>query len=249
VRAEARTRRRRLSRLAAAVLGTAMLVLLVRLGFWQLERAEFKERLAQRYAVHADAAARPVHELLAQGAQPARWQYRRARAEGRFDTRRQYLLDNRTRTGRAGYHVLTPLDTARETLLVNRGWVALGPDRGALPPLELSPGPLTVTGRLAPPPQPGLLLGASGYDAASWPKVVQLVDLEQMSRQLGAPLLPAVLLLDPSHEACLVCEWQPARGIGAERHRGYAVQWFALAAALAALLGIAAWKGRAGDER
>ena len=232
----------------AGVLGVAMLMLLLHLGFWQLERAEYKEALARAFEANARQAPAPPRAILA-GQPPDAWRYRRASTRGVFDPERQYLLDNRTHAGRAGYHVLTVLRTADASVLVNRGWVEANADRSRLPDVSVTGAPSVVHGRLAQPPRAGLLLGESGYAASSWPKVVQTVDLERMRRQLGEPLLPALLLLEPSHEACYACDWEPVERMGAQRHRGYAVQWFSLAAALVVLLAIAAWKGRASRGR
>jgi len=227
-----------------AVLVIALIVLfaiLLRLGFWQLGRASYKDELSSRFIHHeAQPAAPPA--LLLEEPDPGLWQFRRTLAEGAFDVHRQYLLDNRTHAGRAGYHVLSVLRTSQGAILVNRGWLAIGPDRSRLPDLAVTDGTVTIAGRLVPPPAAGLLLGDTGHASTGWPKVVQNVDLQEMGRQLGVPLLPALILLDPSNEACLTCQWQPVVGIGADRHRGYAVQWFSLAAALAALSILTGWR-------
>ena len=166
--------------------------------------------------------------------------FRAARVRGRFDVSRQYLLDNRTHNGRAGYHVFSPLRLDDGIMLVNRGWIALGASRNELPAIEPLPrGEVTVDGRLSPPPGSGLLLGDSGHESASgWPRVVQTVDLAAMQRALGQPVAPLTLLLDADQPGCHVCVWAPVQGIGPDKHRGYAVQWFALAVALVVLCGV-----------
>jgi surfeit locus 1 family protein len=224
------------------VVVAALLALLLRLGFWQLERASYKDEIDRRFlqseALPADP---PARILETSGVQP--WQFRHTRVEGEFDVHHQYLLDNRTQAGMAGYHVLTALRTPQGAVLVNRGWIGVGPDRARLPSLPLPDERVGITGRLVSPPADGLLLGDTGYESASWPKVVQTVDLEQMERHLGQELLPAMILLDSSHAACQLCDWQPVGGISADRHRGYAAQWFSLAAALLGLLAFSGWKG------
>ena len=56
-----------------------------------------------------------------------------------------------------------------------------------------------------------------------------------MEEALGVDLLPFVVELDRSESHGFAREWRPHRGIGPERHRGYAFQWFALAATLLAI--------------
>jgi len=222
-------------RTALAVLaGAALFALLLWLGFWQLERARYKDGLEEDFAAAHDLPAAAPMQLLA-GAGEGAWQFRRTVLAGHADIAHQYLLDNRTLAGRAGYHVLLAVASAQGNVLVNRGWVPVGPDRSQLPAVALDAPSIEVRGRLVRAPRPGLLLGSAGYDAPRWPKVVQAVDLEQISRQLGLSLLPAIVLLDGSHPACLRCDWKAIPGLSASGHRGYAVQWFALAGALLAI--------------
>lgn len=215
----------------AAMAAVLMLAALLRLGYWQLERARFKEALERQYSASETAAEVSMPRGMAAADAPL-WRYRRARLRGELDPTRQYLLDNRTHQGTAGYHVLTPLTSADGALLVNRGWVPAGSYRDRLPDIFLESSGQDLRGRLVPPPSPGLLLGDDGYQSPGWPKVVQRVDLATMGRQLSLDLEPMVLLLDSSHPSCYVCDWKPVKGIRPERHRAYAFQWFALAAAL-----------------
>ena len=92
---------------------------------------------------------------------------------------------------------------------------------------------LRISGAFDAPRKPTPLLGASGYEQPQWPKIVQRVELEPISRQLGIALLPQVVLLDRDAAAGFVREWKPYYGISVQRHHAYAFQWFALAAALA----------------
>jgi cytochrome oxidase assembly protein ShyY1 len=82
------------------------------------------------------------------------------------------------------------------------------------------------------------MLGASGYDDEGWPRVVQHVDLARIQEQLGVPLLPFVLRLSPASDHGYERDWPVRAGLTLERHVGYAVQWFALAAAL---VGLCVW--------
>lgn len=227
----------------AILLATAMLALLLRLGFWQLSRAEYKEAQSARWQQRSASA--PIQ--LSSGQLPEDWLFRAAQANGEFNASRQFLLDNRTHAGRAGYHVLTPFNLGSVSVLVNRGWIEVGPSRAQLPALGPLPDEaVDVSGSLVAPPRPGLILGSTGHEkvTSSWPRVVQTIDLETMAAALGQPLLPALLRLSPSHPACHRCVWAPIGGLDANTHRGYALQWFSLAAALVALCAYAAWRSR-----
>nr|WP_244501426.1 SURF1 family protein [Sphingomonas gellani] len=93
------------------------------LGIWQAERRSWKLDLIARIdaRIHAAPVAPPP---------PARWDavndradaYRRIRLVGRFDHRKETLVQALTERG-AGFWVLTPLLTDNGIYLVNRGFV------------------------------------------------------------------------------------------------------------------------------
>ncbi len=206
------------------------LLLLLGLGFWQLDRAEQKRQLLAQYGVqHRDVAIQVRDDLVAS----ADLDYRAAQVQGQYDVAHQFLLDNRTHQGVAGYEVLTPLRMAgsREAILVNRGWVPVGMSRERLPDLTVEAGRVQLEGLLKRPAKV-FTLGEGEDRELGWPKVLQQVRLDLQAEQLGYPLAPMLLLLGPEEAGGYVREWRPVAGFGPERNVGYAVQWFALAVAL-----------------
>ena len=216
--------------LPITLLTLLLLALLTGLGFWQLDRAAQKRALLERYQGQEGEAPILVQpDLVAVD----ELDYRPATVTGRFETERQFLLDNRTHQGLAGYEVLTPLriEGSDHGVLVNRGWVPRGLSRAELPALPAPPGRVRLEGMLKQPTRT-ITLGEGEDRAAGWPKVLQRVRLELQSEQLGYPLVPMLLLLGPEQEHGFVREWEPVRGFGPEQNMGYAVQWFGLATAL-----------------
>jgi len=235
--------------LLPAIVALIMLMVLLSAGFWQLDRAEEKRRLVVQQAYRGAKNAIVLDPGLLAAQQLEQLRHRRANASGNYRADKQYLLDNRTHKHVAGYHVLTPLrlQGGDAHVLVNRGWLPVGPDRRQLPDLVVTLQSLSQEGLIVAPPAPGLVLGSSGYEGAGWPRVVQQVDLARIEEQLGAPVLPFVLRLSPESEHGYVREWQIRAGLSPERHVGYAVQWFALAVALVVLCTWAA-VGRAPED-
>ena len=207
---------------------------LLGLGWWQLERADFKQALEAR--VEAEGARAPVllgAGLREQAVPPEAWNHRRVRALGHY-LPRHFLLDNRTRRGVAGFHVLTPFafdEAQRLGVMVNRGWIPLGSDRSHLPAITTPAETLEVRGRSRVPGK-AFLLGEAGYRGEIWPRVVQSVELDEMEEALGIDLLPFVVELNSADSHGFERAWQTYGGLSPERHRGYAFQWFALAATL-----------------
>src|SRR5690606_19802364 len=99
-------------------------------GFWQLGRSHEKAALYARFAAGDEV---PVLTGLPPDAALDENLYRRLRVQGRYEGARQVLLDNMVHDSRPGYQVLTPLETASGTVMVNRGWVPGSGDRSRLP--------------------------------------------------------------------------------------------------------------------
>ena len=217
------------------------------LGLWQLDRAGEKERRREMFAARTSDAPILLNQRLSimpAEIDPDWWRYRHVEVSGNVFGERQYLLDNRTRNGVAGYHVYLPMLVTGldRVVLVNRGWVETGPSRERRPNVSLNPSERVVSGIVDHPRHP-LLLGDDGYAEFSWPKVVQRIDLDKTARDLKRPVLPFVVLMDEALPDGFVREWSPYLGIGPERHRGYAFQWFSLAAAVAAVWIVVKFRG------
>ena len=207
----------------------ALLPVLVLLGFWQLARAEEKRVLLASY--EARRTAEPMSILdLERTPDPA---FRRVHLSGHFDEQHSVLLDNRTRDGRVGVELLQPFyDQASDLwLLVNRGWLPW-PDRRDPAQFSTPSAIQNLDGWVYVPPGAAFQLQA---DAPSnhWPLLVNAVHPQALWGQLGRAGLAYEVRLEPS-AAAYQADW-PVVAMGPERHQAYAVQWFALAAALLAL--------------
>jgi surfeit locus 1 family protein len=96
--------------------------------------------------------------------------------------------------------------------------------------------PVTLSGRIAELPSPGLAGGRAAPDArAPWPKVTSYPSAGELSAAIGAPLAARILLLDPQAPFGYVRDWQPP-GPAPLRHLSYAIQWWSFAA-----LALIAW--------
>lgn len=201
--------------------GLALLALTVSLGNWQLRRAEEKRALQARIDALAT---RPPVALRADAVDVPEWLP--LRLEGRWRGEATILLDNRTHGGRAGYHVLTPLELADGSgvVLVNRGWVAAGPDRARLPAATPPAGVQVLEGRVRRPEAAPFTLAAEAARGRLW----QYLDLAAYRQSSGLALAPWVVQQSSSAADGLVRDW-PRPDAGIDRHRGYAFQWYALA--------------------
>lgn len=215
-------------------LALAAIALFANLGLWQARRAVEKQAML-------DAAAQVLSERvpqpLSRAADPQRAHaYDWAAGRGRFDSRGALLLDNQQRGGRAGVRVYRLfLPDGGEPLLVDLGWLPLGGER-KLPAVPKPEGELALRGLLSAPPSVGIPLGPGiGREGQGW--LLTRVDTRAIAAALGlpAPLAPRVLRLDPAlplgydRDLELLSNTLPP-----DKHRGYSLQWFALAAAVLA---------------
>jgi surfeit locus 1 family protein len=224
------------------VIGVAVLV---RLGFWQLDRHEqrkaFNDRvLAQTTRIPINLNQElPILELY-------NMEYRQAIVTGVYDAAEEILLRNQVRVlpdgsespEGPGYHLLTPLliEGQPKAILVNRGWIPLADGEPAKRAKYIQPGKITLRGVIRRPqsrpdfggvPDPTLQPGQTRLDA--W----NIVNLERIQQQTRLDLLPVYLQLIPqSNQETLPQAVEPNVEISEGNHLSYAGQWFTFAALL-----------------
>ena len=200
----------------------AFIALTVSLGRWQVNRAQEKtDRQALFDARMNETPLRLTGSVPS--AEPL--MYRRVRAAGAWIAERQIFVDNQIREGRAGFHVVTPLaiDGSRDAVLVNRGWIARGPEYPRPPQVEVPPGRVEVTGIASRPPARFLELGRETVSGNAW----QNLSIERYREATGLSVLPVVILADAPAPGLAAVREKP--DTGAAKHQEYALTWFSLA--------------------
>jgi len=209
----------------------ATLSALLSLGVWQLDRAEYKEKLEQMIAVRAQQA--PINLLSAPKEAQAQL-YLPVKIQGRYDTAHHLLLDNRVHNMQAGYNVYTPLRIDNNhAILVDRGWLPLGRDRNILPIIKTASKTYLIDGILLNPPSTNVLGTQLKEDYQQWPVVVQSINLKEIEQQLGYKLEPKILALSTLSESGFERKETPITiNMSSDRHIGYAATWFLCAIVL-----------------
>lgn len=219
--------------LFATALTLVVVVFLTSLGRWQLQRMAEKQALFVEFAEGGRA-------TVALAAKAARYQH--VAESGRYNSGHQFLLDNMTHEGRTGYRVLTPFVTADSgVVLVDRGWIPAGPTRDVLPDIRVGEDVRTISGRLDRPPARGIDLPATA--ASGWPRRLTYPKMRDFESALGRSVFPMIVLLDADRPDGYVRKWTPST-FPPERHLGYAITWFALAATVAILYIVTNFKKR-----
>lgn len=209
-----------------SIASAALFAILVGLGFWQLDRLQWK--LALIADVQRNLQAPPISPREAIALGPAA-EYRRVTLKGRFDNRKEAYIFG-TVDGAAAYHVVVPFTTQdRATFLIDRGVVP----RARLDPATRREGQLTgvhrVTGIWRIPDTPGLFTPAPDLHDRIW----YAHDVPSIAEADGVRLAaPAIIEADSAPNPG---GWpQGGHTVVSFRneHLQYAITWFALAAGL-----------------
>ena len=218
-------------------LALAMAAGFVALGVWQLERRAWKHALIEAVETRAfQSPQSPPDPATWPDINAARDAYRRVTLRGQYMGGRDTLVMAVTNRG-AGYWVLTPMDTGRERILINRGFI--GQDQRTRPPLA-PVGTVTVTGLLRISEPGGGFLRSNAPQEGRW--FSRDVAAIGRARQLG-PIAPYFIDADGSANA----PGQPVGGLTvlafSDNHMVYALTWFGLAM-LSLWAGYRVWRGK-----
>ena len=208
---------------AFTVLG---LVVLLRLGFWQVERLEWKTGLLDQ--IDRNLAATPIP--LPDGIAIEEWEYRRVCVEGAFLHEKEMHLFSANLAGQPGYHIYTPLRRDEGgALIINRGWV---PDTHKDPATRAEgqgTGVVNVCGVLRASRDKGLFAPDNDPAENIWIRA----DAAEMTAAAGLEnVLPFLMDADDAPNAGGYPAGGQTRIDIPNNHLGYAVTWFGLAAAL-----------------
>jgi surfeit locus 1 family protein len=133
------------------VLVATAVVVMVRLGFWQLDRLHGRRDanavIAAREAATPEYYTQVLLETAADG-KPDDAVWRQVTFTGTYKTEDQVLIRNRPQNTAPGFWVITPLvDDTGAAVAVNRGWVPINIGDGGSPDAYAPPtGKVTVTG-------------------------------------------------------------------------------------------------------
>jgi surfeit locus 1 family protein len=215
----------------AGSLFVLMVVLLcVRLGFWQLDRLEQKRtRNATAYArlreapIQLDHAPRDTAGLI----------FRKAIVTGTYDDARTIIIAGRTDRGVPGVYVLTPLRVGAGAVLINRGF---------MPSADASHVELERIREPAPAGLHGMIVYL-GHDeqspdsaATGFKTVWYRPAIDQLRPQFPYPLASYVVQLLPAEGAPQYPLRLAPPALDEGPHMGYAIQWFGFAA-----IGVIGW--------
>ena len=200
---------------------------LVKLGFWQSDRALQKEQRLATIEQLSQTQALSLTQVLAQAKNEIN--DLPIFLEGEFTDDILFLLDNQANKGRLGYRAYQVFTAENKTILINLGWVQGSINRQELPDIKAITGKYQLSGHVRKI-EKGIMLMEQQLEKNSWPLRVQQIELDKFSTLISRQLLPFVVYLDKTDSVGYEKNWQPIV-MPPEKHRAYAFQWFSLAIA------------------
>jgi cytochrome oxidase assembly protein ShyY1 len=208
--------------IAFHLLVLAAIVAMVNLGFWQLRRLDERQEFNATVIERTEQPPRPLGDVLADpGFDPDEAEWLPITASGTYLSD-QIVEFNQSQGGRAGENVLTALvlDDGT-TVLVNRGFIALGSDVPDAPAVKVDVVGLIRTSEVR---------GRGGLtDSSDGPLTeVRRVDIPAIAPQLPGSVAPVYVQLVASDPDVVAGDPAPATRpeLGNGPHLSYAVQWF-----------------------
>ncbi len=211
----------------------AALAVLIGLGSWQLYRMQWKQGLIE--ARIAAMALPPLPLPRAAEAQRAVAEDRRVIVNGRFRHEAAFRFPARTRDGRVGVELVTPLVRPEGGIvLVNRGWLPAGA------PLDTGDegGEVEISGLLRRPSRPNGFTPDNRPETNEW----YWYDLQAMARRLDLAEAPALIERGVGADPRALPRGRAFTVTLPDNHLQYALTWYALAGVLVVMLVVGRWR-------
>jgi surfeit locus 1 family protein len=205
------------------------LPVLLRLGFWQLDRAEQKREILFALEQSRNQPGMSLPQVLTEIER--HHYYGITLPSGQFEPNADILLMHQMHGHQHGFHVLTPFTLAADQpkILVNRGFIAKDSKLNIPPPPIQS---MPIHGIIDLPKPDRFILGDNIVAPGQKPLEIQRVDVAELSALTGEEYYPIVVLANSELNDGLVRDWQIITTMPPEKHLGYALQWFGLALCL-----------------
>jgi surfeit locus 1 family protein len=202
----------------------ALAALFIRLGFWQLDRLQWRRNLNAEVAAHLAAPPVPIDALPRDS---AALRYRRVTLRGVYDYANEVVLTQRIRGGSPGVNLLTPLRAVGKdsAYLINRGWV-YSPDGKTVDQQKWrEPDTAEVVAFALP-----AYTAEQGGVGVNSPKVMRTLDFDAVQQGIPYPIARIQLTQLGDSEPTgnippRIAPPPPSEGA----HKSYAVQWFSFA--------------------
>lgn len=206
---------------------------LIRLGFWQLDRLESRREFNQHYLEQISSPIINLNDEI-DHQELMKMEYREVTVSGYYDFTNEIYLQNQANENIPGYRVVTPLkiDDSENSVYIERGWISLEDlkDIEAINRIYAQHQNLVGIIRL---PQSESDFGGKSFNVnESNSQFFLYVDLDLLKTELEYELLPIYVQLKDKDNHQKPYSKLPEIEITEGPHFGYAMQWFFFASLL-----------------
>lgn len=228
-----------IKKIISVVLFLTALVVLITLGSWQIQRLQWKEdiitRLEAEYQKDPLAHVYTLENLNSEHDLPLLY----GSAEGKFIYDKEIFLGPKPHDGSIGFLVITPMNlNTGGYILVNRGWI----DQENINDISQThtQGKITVSGVFRKPDWNNFTPENSPENNI-WIKP----DIDEISNVKGiSPVAPLMLYTEKTSAQSGGLIMQQEKWYPRNKHKQYAIFWFAMALALISVFGLYLYQGK-----
>lgn len=206
----------------------------IKLGFWQLDRANQKNLLNDSYTLRQQDKLVNLNDNKIKIDNKESILWRKVELNGSFLNEKNIILDNQIFNKQPGFNIITPFKilNTNHIVLVNRGWHPNLQSREIIPVINSLTSKVKLIGHVANFPAKGITLGQDNFETLNSSIFrFQKLDVEELSYFLSFNLLPYMIYLDPLVDNVYYKTFKlPAPD--SVKNYGYAFQWYAFAVTL-----------------
>lgn len=206
---------------------------LIRLGFWQLDRLESRRQFNQHYLEQISSPIINLNDEI-NHQELLNMEYREVTVSGYYDFTNEIYLQNQAYENIPGYRVVTPLkiDNNKNYVYIERGWISLEDLKDIEAINRIFAQHQNLDGIIRLPQSESDFGGKSSNASESNSQFFLYVDLDLLKTELEYGLLPIYVQLKDEDDNQKPYSKLPDIEITEGPHFGYAVQWFFFASLL-----------------
>jgi cytochrome oxidase assembly protein ShyY1 len=206
------------------------IIVLVKLGFWQLDRAEQKQQMQRLQQQRKAAIAQPIESLAT--ADIKTLNYQKVHLTGIYLNDKSIYISNKFHQGKPGFEVITAfkLKSNHQIVLLSRGWVALPFQQKKMPKIDIISGEQQLIGTIHLSRKNSFFL-TENAKGKNWPVQLHHFQMNTITELFQTPVIPYVVRLEADKPGSLLSFW-PTLALNVSNSIAYAIQWFMMAFAL-----------------
>lgn len=208
-------------------------IILIRLGIWQLDRLQARRQFNAHYQEQTSSPIIHLNDYV-NVQELVEMDYRKVDVSGYYDFKNEIYLQNHAWNNLPGYRVVTPLiiDDTDKVAFVERGWIALD-DLNNIDSINKNYGQhQDISGIIRLPQSKNDFGGGSNHTNSTQSNFYLYVDLDYLSTELEYDLLPIYIQLNTQTIDQKPYSQLSEIEITEGPHMGYAIQWFFFAGLL-----------------